>query len=130
MAAAQMLAVDTWLEHDARIAKLYPSGTFCEYSVKTEDGYSVARFADHCDFSTYAGQYEVVGGIKPWASHSACSMRSTYNNDCSFESFEQRGCVVQSWLVETRKEDSSELSQDFGGDVYGDPCDRPSLLRA
>jgi hypothetical protein len=117
-AAAQMPAVETWLEHDARIAKLYPSGTFCEYSVKTEDGYSVARFADHCDFSTYAGQCELAGDLKPWASHSACSMHSIYK-DRSFERFEQRGCVAQPWLGETRKEDPSELSQDFAGDVYG-----------
>ena len=54
-AAAQMPAVDTWLEHHARTAMLYPSGTFCELSVETEDGNSVARFADHRDFSTYAG---------------------------------------------------------------------------
>jgi hypothetical protein len=98
-AAAQMPAVDTWLEHHARTAKLYPSGTSCEYSVEMEDGNSVARFADHRDFSTYTGQCELAGNLKPWASHSACSMHSIYK-DRSFERFEQRGCVAQPWLVE------------------------------
>jgi hypothetical protein len=92
--------VDTWLEHHARTAKLYPSGKFWEYSVETEGGYSVSRFTDHRDFSTYVGQCELAGDLKPWASHSACSMHSIYNNDRSFERFEQRGCVVQPWLVD------------------------------